>query len=274
MRSQLMVAVCLALLLQAVDTAPTPPSPESRNQPLPAAQWRTVREANGTTTSSDNGSGADLTVILLVVLGCALGMIATCIAMAALCPGTVCHRAFSAGQADDERVLSGLETAEDVEALQALEKATLAALKGRLKNVSLEQIEATWNSFILPRTNIKLTSEVIGKGAFGTVRLAWLMKPGQPAKKVALKIPQPDAEQNMITLATEARLLALLHHPNIVALAGAVLSGPQPGLALELVRPGDLKTLLRDRGVAALGGVAQATYRVTTIGRDIASALR
>lgn len=122
----------------------------------------------------------------------------------------------------------------------------------------------------LDEANGQLTSwgrltiiEEIGRGAFGTVYRA---KDPRLDREVALKLSQPrtaiDAvldEQLTASVIEEGRLLARVHHPNVVTIYDADRGGGRVGLTMELVRGRTLAQVLQQSGplpaseVAAVG---------------------
>lgn len=96
----------------------------------------------------------------------------------------------------------------------------------------------------------------IGHGAFGTVYEALLPGPGGHAKRVALKKLRASVIEREPTFArsmvNEARIGALLHHPNVIEVLEAGHVGSHYFLAMEFVDGADLGQILalcRARGV-------------------------
>lgn len=96
----------------------------------------------------------------------------------------------------------------------------------------------------------------IGHGAFGTVYEALLPGPGGHAKRVALKKLRASVLEREPTFArsmvNEARIGALLHHPNVIEVLEAGHVGRHYFLAMAFVDGADLGqivTLCRERGV-------------------------
>ncbi|XP_015792671.1 tyrosine-protein kinase CSK isoform X1 [Tetranychus urticae] len=84
--------------------------------------------------------------------------------------------------------------------------------------------------------------EVLGRGEFGDVRLAYYR-----GQKVAVKILKDSckAAQNFLA---EASLMTSLRHPNLVQLMGVVFDGPSICLVTEYMAKGSLVDYLRSRG--------------------------
>jgi serine/threonine protein kinase/tetratricopeptide (TPR) repeat protein len=87
----------------------------------------------------------------------------------------------------------------------------------------------------------------IGKGAFGTVYRAW---DPNLHREVALKLVDVDADEIAIqsTVINEARLLARVRHPNVVAIYGADRSSGKIGLWMEFVQGRTLREIVSERG--------------------------
>ncbi|XP_044943194.1 mitogen-activated protein kinase kinase kinase 21 isoform X1 [Mustela putorius furo] len=91
--------------------------------------------------------------------------------------------------------------------------------------------------------------ELIGAGGFGQVyRATW------QGREVAVKAARRDPEQDAATAAEsvrrEARLFAMLRHPNIIELRGVCLQQPHLCLVLEFARGGALNRALAAANVA------------------------
>jgi len=116
----------------------------------------------------------------------------------------------------------------------------------------------------------------LGRGAFGTVYLAW-----DPALEceVALKVMH-DAERFAATI-QEGRLMARVRHPNVVMVHGVDQFGETVGLRMEFIEGLTLKQTLDVHGVlgaqeAALVGIdvcraLAAVHRAGLLHRDIKS---
>ena len=94
--------------------------------------------------------------------------------------------------------------------------------------------------------------EVLGEGGMGAVFRAEMEGPGGFRKPCALKVLHPSvlvaARRLSIDLRIEARLGALLHHPNIVETYDFGIEGKQPWISMELVDGTELSDLLRGAG--------------------------
>jgi len=91
------------------------------------------------------------------------------------------------------------------------------------------------------------SSHVLGAGAFGMV-LSGLLHKTPVAVKVAKKTALSSETARLTDLSNELRVLRLLHHPNIVMLAGACVE-PQLGeiaIVLEMVQGDDLGSFLQN----------------------------
>jgi Tol biopolymer transport system component len=88
--------------------------------------------------------------------------------------------------------------------------------------------------------------EVIGRGAYGIVYRAW-----EPRldRDVALKLmPEALAHQYADLVIEEARLMARVHHPNIITVYGAAREDGCVGLWMELIEGQTLEQILQERG--------------------------
>ncbi|XP_032347702.1 mitogen-activated protein kinase kinase kinase 21 isoform X2 [Camelus ferus] len=85
--------------------------------------------------------------------------------------------------------------------------------------------------------------ELIGAGGFGQVyRATWQGQ--EVAVKAARRDPEQDAEAAAESVLREARLFAMLRHPNIIELRGVCLRQPHLCLVLEFARGGALNRAL------------------------------
>lgn len=94
----------------------------------------------------------------------------------------------------------------------------------------------------------------LGEGGMGRVFRAELSGPGGFRKALALKLlPESmvmETEDRGYILRHEARVGALLHHPNIVEVYDFGLNDGQPWISMELVEGTDLERLIRILGAA------------------------
>jgi hypothetical protein len=121
-------------------------------------------------------------------------------------------------------------------------------------------------------SHLELVEEV-GRGAFGTVYLAWDTR---LAREVALKLYAGDHGDGDIE---EARRLARVSHPNVVTIFGADRIAGQLGLWMELLRGRTLEAIIRDQGpfsareAIAIGldvcGAVAAIHAAGLVHRDI-----
>ncbi|KAJ3612791.1 hypothetical protein NHX12_019049 [Muraenolepis orangiensis] len=85
--------------------------------------------------------------------------------------------------------------------------------------------------------------EIIGVGGFGKVyRAVW--RGEEVAVKAARRDPDEDPDQTLESVRQEAKLFAMLEHPNIMALLGVCLVEPHLCLVLEFARGGALNRAL------------------------------
>lgn len=90
--------------------------------------------------------------------------------------------------------------------------------------------------------------EIIGVGGFGKVyRAVW--RGSEVAVKAARRDPDEDAEQTLESVRQEAKLFAMLHHPNIMALLGVCLLEPNLCLVMEYARGGPLNRALAGKRI-------------------------
>jgi Tol biopolymer transport system component len=117
--------------------------------------------------------------------------------------------------------------------------------------------------------------ESIGRGAFATVYRAW---DPQLHREVALKL-LPTGQRDEESALTEGRLLARVHHPNVVTIFGADRADGFVDLWMELVRGRTLEEMVAGDGplaadrVAAIGtqlcGALSAVHRSGLVHRDV-----
>jgi hypothetical protein len=88
----------------------------------------------------------------------------------------------------------------------------------------------------------------LGRGGMGDVYLARLEAAGQVQRLVAMKFLRDLEPQGAAGLLREARLTALLSHPNIVQVVDAGLEGERPWFAMEFVPGLSLAELLEAAG--------------------------
>lgn len=90
--------------------------------------------------------------------------------------------------------------------------------------------------------------EIIGVGGFGKVyRAVW--QGSEVAVKAARRDPDEDAEQTLESVRQEAKLFAMLNHPNIMALLGVCLLEPNLCLVMEYARGGPLNRALAGKRI-------------------------
>uniref|UniRef100_A0A8D0G5F1 Mitogen-activated protein kinase kinase kinase n=1 Tax=Sphenodon punctatus TaxID=8508 RepID=A0A8D0G5F1_SPHPU len=93
-----------------------------------------------------------------------------------------------------------------------------------------------------------LLEEVIGIGGFGKVyRAVWIGD--EVAVKAARYDPDEDISQTIENVCQEAKLFAMLKHPNIIALKGVCLKEPNLCLIMEFARGGSLNRVLSGKRI-------------------------
>jgi len=104
--------------------------------------------------------------------------------------------------------------------------------------------------------------DILGRGAFGSVHRAWDTK---LEREVALKLLGP-YDPSTADAVAEGRLLARVHHPNVVTIFGADRVEGRTGLWMEIVQGETLEAIVARDGPLPIG-------RVVEIGRQLCSAL-
>ncbi|XP_028756240.1 probable LRR receptor-like serine/threonine-protein kinase At4g29180 [Neltuma alba] len=89
---------------------------------------------------------------------------------------------------------------------------------------------------------------VIGEGGFGKVYLGTL----QDGTKVAVKLLSKSSQQGFKEFQSEAELLMVVHHRNLVSLVGYCNDGETKALVYEYMSEGNLRQKLSDRNPCAL----------------------
>ncbi|KAF7201265.1 mitogen-activated protein kinase kinase kinase 9 isoform X1 [Nothobranchius furzeri] len=90
--------------------------------------------------------------------------------------------------------------------------------------------------------------EIIGVGGFGKVyRAVW--RGAEVAVKAARRDPDEDVAQTSESVRQEAKLFAMLNHPNIMALLGVCLLEPNLCLVMEYARGGPLNRALAGKRI-------------------------
>lgn len=85
-------------------------------------------------------------------------------------------------------------------------------------------------------------------GGFGKVyRAVW--RGSEVAVKAARRDPDEDAEQTLESVRQEAKLFAMLNHPNIMGLLGVCLQEPNLCLVMEYARGGPLNRALAGKRI-------------------------
>ncbi|MEQ2208619.1 mitogen-activated protein kinase kinase kinase 9 [Xenoophorus captivus] len=90
--------------------------------------------------------------------------------------------------------------------------------------------------------------EIIGVGGFGKVyRAVW--EGVEVAVKAARRDPDEDVAQTLESVREEAKLFAMLNHPNIMGLLGVCLQEPNLCLVMEYARGGPLNRALAGKRI-------------------------
>ncbi|KAK5857968.1 hypothetical protein PBY51_011174 [Eleginops maclovinus] len=90
--------------------------------------------------------------------------------------------------------------------------------------------------------------EIIGVGGFGKVyRAVW--RGSEVAVKAARRDPDEDPDQTLESVRQEAKLFAMLNHPNIMGLLGVCLQEPNLCLVMEFARGGPLNRALAGKRI-------------------------
>jgi serine/threonine-protein kinase len=108
--------------------------------------------------------------------------------------------------------------------------------------------------------------ERIGSGTFGDVYRAWDPRIDREVALKLLPADRPSDDRNASSIIHEGRLLARVHHTNIVTIHGAEQIGDRIGLWMELVRGRTLEEILVQEQRFTTGEVAR-------IGVDLCSAV-
>jgi hypothetical protein len=117
-----------------------------------------------------------------------------------------------------------------------------------------EEVSLRFAALEVPHADIHMGTE-LGRGQFGTVSLATLVRAGQ-SQSVAVKtlsgVGVPDAEQQQFEY--EAKLLSALEHSSIVRVVAVSFREAPHQLVLELMSGGDLKSYLKAHRNELMGG--------------------
>lgn len=111
--------------------------------------------------------------------------------------------------------------------------------------------------------------ELVGSGGFSDVFLADMQEPGEPTRRVALKVLRDSREDTDAAkrLRDEARILTRLDHPNIVVVHDLLRLGTRTAMVMDFVPGIDLGQLLAsDVGAVPINVACR-------IGADVADAL-
>lgn len=165
--------------------------------------------------------------------------------------------AGSAPGAPDPAVVAQLRV---IAALSALHRRAMGA-----KATNPNAPTASWGSLLL--------LEVIGAGRFGEVYRAWDPRLDQQFALKLLYAPMPTEAEAGLALPgrsdraiAEARLLARVRHPNVLAVYGAECLDQRVGIWTEFIEGETLETVVANKGPLA-------PAEVSAIGLDLARAL-
>lgn len=130
-----------------------------------------------------------------------------------------------------------------------------------LINTTRAKVQEEKPFWIIPRSEIELTDEEVGKGTWGVVKVAKYKD-----KKVAARClySQVTSAENKKLLADTMDAVAKIRHPNILPLVGAVMEG-EPMIVTDLM-PTNLKKVLESGKLY--------NYQIATIALDVANALQ
>jgi serine/threonine-protein kinase len=182
---------------------------------------------------------------------------------------------------DWDAVLSGASEQEQVVIRQLRTLADLARLHRSLPPEMPEQplSRADGPSAIGNWAHLMLM-ERLGEGAFGEVYRAW---DSQLERDVALKLLRAESSEDprASRIAREGRLLARIHHTNVVTVYGVAVNNRRVGLWMELIRGDTLEQRLLKQGPfsaeeASLAGIdvcaaLAAVHGAGLIHRDVKS---
>ena len=140
---------------------------------------------------------------------------------------------------------------------RSLERVEYAEVRAREAEAQLHEVQSHW---IIPRSEIELTEEMLGQGAWGKVKVAKFRGTRVAAKcyhQILLSV------HNLRLFHREISMAARLRHPNLIQFIGASIEG-------ELI----LVTELMTTSLGALmhrGALSEAN--ITSISLDVAGAL-
>jgi eukaryotic-like serine/threonine-protein kinase len=178
--------------------------------------------------------------------------------------------------ADAADVIEKLKTISEIVALHSSRSLLTSDLSFDSTGLSLKPVRG-----FVPGTNWgHLTIlERIGEGRFGVVYRAW---DATLEREVALKILRQRDAADSSEIAHEGRLMARIHHPNVVTVFGAQRVGGEVGIWMQLVGGRTLEDELTARGpfpaddIVRVGGelclALAAVHAVGLIHRDVKAA--
>ena len=109
----------------------------------------------------------------------------------------------------------------------------------------------------IPRSQLAMQGE-LGKGTFGVVSRAVWTQPSGRVVTVAAKTLWSGSVEDRASFLVEANIMAVLSHPHLVRVLGAVTEGDSPVLVMELLANGNMKTHLRQIAADAADADADA----------------
>ena len=104
--------------------------------------------------------------------------------------------------------------------------------------------------------------EEIGRGSFGTVYRAHDPQLDRPVALKLLRLVSSSDGPSASRLLQEARILARIHHPNVVTVHGAGEHGGQVGIWMEFIRGLTLEEMLVSHGPFSAGETALIGYEL------------
>ena len=161
------------------------------------------------------------------------------------------HTRASAAQVqhaiDDHITSLGVDASELVWPVMDSAAAEGVRVRGEVLDLASSTAAAAFHRLAVTADRVQLGSQ-LGKGQFGTVHRAVMLDGDGTRIDAAVKqmhAPVPDMELRQFVY--EAKLLAALQHPHIVAVLGVCVDRQPHFIVLELMAGGDLKSFLKAR---------------------------